>query len=613
VAGRRAQADRLAADGDPGAAARLCETYDGPHAASTGKERNAMAEAFRTQARRRAEARRAEAERLKETRKTTIASAAERLLDMDIDAARTLVLNTRADPAMAAYDSDWIEILRLLDVAASLELRILASFNAERGQKVVVHLAKGVEELYIRAVSDNMVHAERLVRVSAGHLRQNATFGVQDLAMKEKRARVGKDESADTALLHGLLSVQSQAYPSARKYLGRTGPVFAESLVAALDRKRLAALEATAQRSLARLIGLMGVEIAEYDREYWLAAVAGARLTEDQVTALHGHVRTYRDRYGHAQFAREAEPILQALTRVRPATPESRTDTAMSPVQVLLFKRAVLPLSPDEQLLELKRKLVLQNPGIRTERVVFTPAPDGSIVQVELIDSALRDIGPLAALPALRDLNCGPAAVLRRGRRNERCALRSLYPLRDLDLNVLRCEGNRVTDLAPLAGMPLVQLFLAYTDVQDLSPLSGMSLRVLRLTATKVKDLTALRGMPLERLIVAQTPLSRLEPLEGMPLKLLDASQTLVDNLAPLRGMPLQGLLLENTYVEDLTPLTGMPLRRLNIRDTPVRDFGPLKGMPVEDLWLDFPDDSRELLDSLSKLRRLNGKPYERE
>lgn len=608
----RQEAEQLGGADTLEAAARLCETYEGRYATETREQRRAMADEFRTLGRERAAARQAEAAQRKEARNTVIERAAERLVDMDVEGAQALVLDARIDPEMAPYGNDWVELLRLLEVAGGLEARIIHSFHAARGRKLVVHLAEGAEEVYVRAVSGNTVHAEKLVRVSAGYLRRNITFGVLDLAMKEKRARVGKDETGETALLQGLLSVEAKAYPSAREYFSRTSPVFAQPLVAALDRKRITAGEATARRALARLMNLMDMQVGEYDKDYWLAVVAEAGPSVEQIATLKGHVQTYRDRYGNTQFGREAEPVLAALAHMRPSAGEPRPLDIMSPTQVLLFKRAVLALSPDEQLPEVERKLRQQNPGMSAEPVVFARGPDGVVTQVKIVDRALRDIGPLAVLSTLRDVACSESDTLERVWGTERRALSDLFPLRGLQLNALRCEGSRVADLGPLAGMPLEKLFLARTEVADLAVLFGMPLRILRVSYTKVKDLTPLRGMQLEHLIVARTPVAGLAPLAGMPLKYLDVSHTLVDDLTPLRGMPLESLLLENTYVDDLAPLADMPLRKLNIRDTPVLDLSPLEGSPIEELWLDQPSEHRPLLNSLRRLNRVNGKHYRR-
>jgi internalin A len=59
---------------------------------------------------------------------------------------------------------------------------------------------------------------------------------------------------------------------------------------------------------------------------------------------------------------------------------------------------------------------------------------------------------------------------------------------------------------------------------------------------------------------LAGTDVTDLSPLAGLPLKQLDISDTQVSDLSPLAGMPLEVLYAERTRVNDISPLTGLPL-----------------------------------------------------
>jgi Leucine-rich repeat (LRR) protein len=63
-----------------------------------------------------------------------------------------------------------------------------------------------------------------------------------------------------------------------------------------------------------------------------------------------------------------------------------------------------------------------------------------------------------------------------------------------IDLSV---DDSRVSDLAPLEGMPLRSLNCSATTVADLAPLKGMHLAYLSCSETQVSDLTPLGGMHL--------------------------------------------------------------------------------------------------------------------
>jgi Leucine-rich repeat (LRR) protein len=187
--------------------------------------------------------------------------------------------------------------------------------------------------------------------------------------------------------------------------------------------------------------------------------------------------------------------------------------------------------------------------------------------------SWLTDLSPLAGLP-LEDL------LLHRVQASDLAPLKGM-PLKSLDL-----LDMPVTDLTPLAGMPLRSLTLFHISAADLSPLEGMKLTTLTLKYTRVSDLTPLQGMPLTELYLMRSHVSDLSPLAGMPLETLDLSANWsVSDLTPLKGMPLKTLGCNVTAVSDLSPLEGMPLKSLNIHGTRVLDLSPLAGIKLTRLF----------------------------
>ena len=74
--------------------------------------------------------------------------------------------------------------------------------------------------------------------------------------------------------------------------------------------------------------------------------------------------------------------------------------------------------------------------------------------------------------------------------------LSDLSPLAGLPLAHLACSQSRVSDLSPLAGMPLTELCCDHTLVSDLTPLKGMHLALVWFTPTKITDgIDAIRRM----------------------------------------------------------------------------------------------------------------------
>lgn len=175
----------------------------------------------------------------------------------------------------------------------------------------------------------------------------------------------------------------------------------------------------------------------------------------------------------------------------------------------------------------------------------------GRIVAAQLSGSGVTDLSPLAGLPIeVLDL---------RG-----LAISDLAPLKDLPLRELYAEETQVRDLSPLAGLPLAKLYLSHAPVSDVSPLAGMELEELNLVGTRVRDL---------------------EPLANARLGTLWLRNTSVHDLTPLAATGLVSLDIEGTPVTDLRPLAEMTsLRRLNIARSAVQDLSPLAGLELQRL-----------------------------
>ena len=133
-----------------------------------------------------------------------------------------------------------------------------------------------------------------------------------------------------------------------------------------------------------------------------------------------------------------------------------------------------------------------------------------------------------------------------------------------------------VSDLSPLAGLPIARLNLVRTRVLDLTALKGMPLRFLDVSDTALRSLDALADLPLTDLRLARTRIDDLSGLRHLPLTYLDLSGTPVSDLTPLTDLPLTTLLVDGTAVEDLRPLRTMPLTEVRLHGTRVADVRPL-------------------------------------
>jgi len=162
-----------------------------------------------------------------------------------------------------------------------------------------------------------------------------------------------------------------------------------------------------------------------------------------------------------------------------------------------------------------------------------------------------------------------------------------------------RAVLGHISDLTPLRGYALDELWLNRTEVSDLTPLRGLPLKRLSLRDCPVTSasLKALRNLPLEYLDLSGCRrVDDISALAGLPLKNLYLNNTMVEDIAPLKGMKLEVLELERTAIVDLSPLKGMPLQILKINYTDVRSLAPLNGMRLKMLWLqNAPCAKREL------------------
>jgi hypothetical protein len=169
-----------------------------------------------------------------------------------------------------------------------------------------------------------------------------------------------------------------------------------------------------------------------------------------------------------------------------------------------------------------------------------------------------------------------------------------------MSLSSLVISRNRVSDLSPLAGMPLTLLDLRYNQVSDLSPLAGMRLTRFVGFYNAFSDLSPLRGMPISHFNCASTTVTDLSALVDMPLAWLDVNSTPLADISLLSGKPLGFIDCSQTLISDFQPLLGMPLSDLRlqlllfhppeealVRSLPTKSLGSRYNdvYPAEEFW----------------------------
>ncbi len=219
------------------------------------------------------------------------------------------------------------------------------------------------------------------------------------------------------------------------------------------------------------------------------------------------------------------------------------------------WEDAVRAGPPAKQIEMVQAKLAeLNGKGAALPKLEWGTGKDpGAIAWLKLAGGVITDLAPVRALPALESL--------------------TVY------------DSKGLTDVTPLQGLELKEVFLMRTGVKDLAPLAGMPLAKLNLTYTPVADLRPLRGMPLTSLILYGTPVADLAPLAGVPLRDLDCRRTAVTSLAPLRETPLERLECgQSEVLKSLAGLEKLPLRHLNLSLSAVTSLEPVRDCPLESL-----------------------------
>ncbi len=196
----------------------------------------------------------------------------------------------------------------------------------------------------------------------------------------------------------------------------------------------------------------------------------------------------------------------------------------------------------------------------------------------EMLHTEIKYHNPAYAGDGQFEINGGrPLALVLRG-----CQVESLRFVEKLEPLMLDLSETPLTDLGPLRGKPIVELYLEDTQATDLSALRGMPLEKLYLSRTPARDLSALENAPLVELNVINSNVADISALATCKnLQMLWLTGCPVESIGALAGLPLVSVTLHRTKVKDLRPLAGTRLQRLHIGETEVIDLTPLKGVPL--------------------------------
>ena len=155
-------------------------------------------------------------------------------------------------------------------------------------------------------------------------------------------------------------------------------------------------------------------------------------------------------------------------------------------------------------------------------------------------------------------------------------------------LTNLWLSDNDVSDISPLADLPLYALALDGNPVGDLGPLLEMEdLIYLALDNASLREVPPLPQRLLQYLFLADNSITDLEPLAWAGQRItfthLDLSGNSISSLRPLTGF-FHFLHVNDNEVDDLAWLTVIGLRELHIRNNALRDISRL--LHATSLWM---------------------------
>lgn len=167
-------------------------------------------------------------------------------------------------------------------------------------------------------------------------------------------------------------------------------------------------------------------------------------------------------------------------------------------------------------------------------------------------------------------------------------------------------QGDDVSGLGVLRGLPVKKLSIRASKVPDLTHLVGLSEIGLSINSKAKVDLSLLKKSPVKYLnLKCGGPLD-LSPLRETSIESLSLECDGQVDLAPLRIMKLEWLSIRCREVEDLSALRGMKLGSLSLHGSGLTDLGSLQGMSVESIYL----DPKRITKGLEVLRSMNSLKY---
>ncbi len=543
----------------------------------------------------------AEDEEAARARAALLDAVADNLLRADAASALRRMREAESAAARAAAISGWDELRAQTELLTRLPDLVVAGFQGDLNKEVTVELQSGPVRAVVRKAASGRIHLRRQIRDAGGAVVGSSDVEVSfaELSPREKARRITAGTSAETALLRGMIALESGMPAAARPLFEQSGTRLGALLIGrmnALARGRVetaeaakrAAVEHEASRSFAELMRIAGYTVLT-NAEAVADAIRRRRFTETDLKIVTNQLATFEARYSGTGCAASNATLVGLLRAINPYCPQI-VDQAVLDAAVAKAKRDN-PGSVNIEVSAGKNGPVLKAWGdfALTDLSAFSGVP---VSGISIDRTGVKDISFARGMPLVwlsiqqspvDDLSALRGAGTLRTLLLYETKVRDLSPLKGLPLTNLNIRGSvRPSDASPLVGMPLQTLVMNPPDggrgLEALqgSPVTSITLYGLggRSNLDFVRGLSSLRVLDLG----STTPaLSDLRALEGLELRSLVISGASVSNLAPLRGMPLNRLCLAHSKVRDLAPLADMPLKELDISGCEIKDLGPLR------------------------------------
>ena len=176
-------------------------------------------------------------------------------------------------------------------------------------------------------------------------------------------------------------------------------------------------------------------------------------------------------------------------------------------------------------------------------------------MSLQLSDLGIADISPLSSLTSLGELTM------------ERNAVSDLTPLAGLPIVSMFLADNEVTNVSWVASLPeLDSLYLEGNPVASLAGLSSASLTLLHLEGVPLRDLSPLGSLSsLDNLLLRRCSITSIDglatALDGRPLNLVDIRYNSIVDISPVRRIDASSIGANDNLITDLSGLVNLPER----------------------------------------------------